>query len=207
MLGRPLVTGLFMGLALGRPWAGLTLGLWTEILWLSRPPLGGFISPNGGLAVSCALLASTLLARFFPLAPERPVLVLLFALIPPLAKMATGLEVLGREVAGRREERLELLESLPPPGPEPVFFWANLKGLLFTLLAALAGLTAGTGLVTLGAGLVIRLDPQWLWPLLDKLAPLIPLVGLSINAGRLPKSLFAYYFLGLAAALALLSLA
>jgi mannose/fructose/N-acetylgalactosamine-specific phosphotransferase system component IIC len=237
-----------MGLALSEIGVGLCLGLWTEILWLSRPPLGGFIAPNGGLAVSLGLLAWSLVVGLYPAAYNQSAQVLIFVAIAPLAALIATLEQLGRQIAARRAERL--LKSLEKDLPEedqlkqnlatnatnssqasqlghqpqprsnfpksqmtssplrraPSFFWANFQGLPFTLGGSLLIILLGSGLLTGLVSLCLQLDPPWLWPLLGKVAPFMPLVGLAINAGRLQKSLFIYYFLGLLAGLVALIL-
>ncbi|MDR1085334.1 MAG: PTS sugar transporter subunit IIC [Deltaproteobacteria bacterium] len=196
MLARPLVTGLLVGHVLDNPLAGLYLGLWTELLWLTRPPLGGVLTPNGGLAVSAALLAWSAVTRFWHTPPERPVLVFICILIPPVAVLATGLEKLSRRVSGKVEARLE--ENLAVGG-RVGFMWPNLKGLLFTLAAGLASLSLLAPILALFIIWNIKAEPAALWPFLDKLAPFMPLVGLTINIGRLRKSLILFYGLGLLA--------
>ncbi|MDR1546801.1 MAG: PTS sugar transporter subunit IIC [Deltaproteobacteria bacterium] len=190
MLARPLATGFLIGWATAQPQAGLTLGLWAELLWLARPPLGGFIVPNGGLAVSAALLAWGLAASpatgpDAALAAGRPTpgsLTLLFAAVPPLAHLAVNVERLARARSTRMVARLEaeLLEGASPP-----LLWYNLRGLLVTLAASLVFLAVSAaalaGLLKLAeAGL-----PAAAWAALAKFEPFAPLAGLTVLAENL----------------------
>ncbi|MDR1394721.1 MAG: PTS sugar transporter subunit IIC [Deltaproteobacteria bacterium] len=203
MLARPLAAGLLVGLASGHSREGLYLGLWTELLWLSQPPLGGFLTPNGGLAVSAALLAWSAASQFWTVPPDKGALVLIFLFIPPAAVLATGLEKMARSVSGRVEARLE--ESLSQ-GRRPFFMWSNLKGLLFTLAAGAASLAVFAALLALILSASLRLAPDFLWPLLSRAAPFIPLAGLALNAGRMDRKLAGPYILGLLAGAGYLAL-
>jgi mannose/fructose/N-acetylgalactosamine-specific phosphotransferase system component IIC len=207
MLSRPLGTGVLVGLALGRPEAGLTLGLWTELLWLARAPLGGFIVPNGGLAVSAALLGWSL--AFGPaidsatVGPDLPAeslarasLALVFAFIPPMAHLATLLETVARNGATKMVATLEddLARGLKPP-----LMWYNLKGLLTVLIGGLVYLTVvplvlAAALSTTGPTFSIET-----WTALGKLAPLVPLVGLAVLAENLRGRRLVHFLAVLAA--------
>ncbi|MDR1609119.1 MAG: PTS sugar transporter subunit IIC [Deltaproteobacteria bacterium] len=225
MLSRPLCVGLIVGWVLNEPISGLWLGLWTEILWLSRPPLGGFIAPNGGLAVSFGLLAWSLTKGFYPEAEDKSAIVLIFLAIPPIAALIAALEKLGRQRAALRASSLEKLlaapqvdqlveflsHNLPAQQAERIhervveehaqrpssLFWANFQGLLVTLGASLFSLLFGSWLLAGLINLLLRLDPPWLWPILSQTQPFLLLVGLAINAGRFPKGQYVYLLLGL----------
>jgi hypothetical protein len=108
MLGRPLVTGALVGACLGEPAAGLSLGLWTELLWLWRLTSGGYHTPNAPLALSAVLIA------LFGAGAEAPEdywarAVLGFALIPVLAQALIPLDKLLRKLSGARSRRLRRL--------------------------------------------------------------------------------------------------
>ena len=46
MISRPIVVGPIIGVALGDIPLGLAVGVLFEVLWLRRPPIGGFIAPD-----------------------------------------------------------------------------------------------------------------------------------------------------------------
>jgi hypothetical protein len=108
MLGRPLTTGVIVGAAISEPLAGLSLGLWTELLWLWRLTSGGYHTPNTPLALSAVLLA-----LFGEGAPGPPDFwaraVLGFAMVPALAQLLILPDALLRKVAARRSRRLREL--------------------------------------------------------------------------------------------------
>ncbi|MDR0621583.1 MAG: PTS sugar transporter subunit IIC, partial [Deltaproteobacteria bacterium] len=91
---RPLTAGLIIGAILGEIRFGLTLGLWVEVLWLARPPLGGAIVPNGALALAAAMtgVSESLFLLDAPLDPQKPLAPLALALIVPLAHCMTLIE-------------------------------------------------------------------------------------------------------------------
>ncbi|MDR0549124.1 MAG: PTS sugar transporter subunit IIC [Deltaproteobacteria bacterium] len=195
MVSRPLVTGLLVGAVLEQPKAGLILGLWTEILWVFRANLGGVLVPNGGIAVSAALLAFSILTRFDGAFPMDASLPLFFVLIPPVAYLALSLEMLSRRASKKGFYRLR--ETLAKG--KGVLFWANFKGLLFTLFASLAALVFFAPLLSLLVGLCLKLDPIWLGPALEKIAPCLPIVGLTIAVGQLSSRAVVFFVLGLGA--------
>ncbi len=80
MVSRPSVVGTLLGLATGRLLQGMQIGLWTELLFLDRNPMGGSIPPNGlvaaaggvlilgysGLEVSIAFVMGIMLGLIYP---------------------------------------------------------------------------------------------------------------------------------------------
>jgi mannose/fructose/N-acetylgalactosamine-specific phosphotransferase system component IIC len=225
-LSRPLVVGGLVGLALGQAPAGLALGLWTELLWLARPPLGGTIPPNGGLAVSAALLGFTIVLEgppelLAPLAlppeteaPPHPadplapgawtaLWVLAFATIPPMARIMTGIETIARR---RSVTRAKALKEAIIDGEATSLMAFQVSGLLVTL--GLTVLFLLGGLVAVGALLSLALAalPPWAWPPLDRLGPLMPVVGVAIMTDHLAGRHLAIFGLALAASMLLAAL-
>ncbi|MDR1039722.1 MAG: hypothetical protein LBR80_06045 [Deltaproteobacteria bacterium] len=105
MLGRPLVVGTVVGWTLSEPLAGLSLGLWTELLWLWRLTSGGYYTPNTPLALSAVLIALFGAGAPGP-ADWQAKAVMGLAMIPCLAQLLIRADVLLRRVAGRRSSRL-----------------------------------------------------------------------------------------------------
>jgi hypothetical protein len=216
MLGRPLVTGALVGAALSEPAAGLTLGLWTELLWLWRLNSGGYYTPNTPLALSAVLIA--LLAEGAPgPADPRARLVLGFALIPILAHLLIHLDSLLRRRAGERSRRLrERLLSLEAGGPEGVeearraapasFRREALLGIPETLLASVAFLAAAVPCVMGLAALLAALLPSHFWKPVAAFAPYAPAAGLLGIASSLSRPSLPPYLLGALAALLALAL-
>lgn len=203
MLSRPLVSGLLVGVVLGCPTAGLTIGLWTELLWLAVLPLGGHIPPNGGLAVSLMLTAYALAvdAQAFS-AESKAGLLAAFVLVAPVARLATVIERLSRRFL-RPDDFSE--KDLAADGYGLLIFLKNLKGLSLTfgltLVVAAVFTPVGAALIKVTAQAV---PPECL-PVINRLYPLIPLAGLMIMAASLPKKMFSSYLAAVAAGLFVLS--
>jgi mannose/fructose/N-acetylgalactosamine-specific phosphotransferase system component IIC len=176
-LSRPLATGFLVGLILNQTPAGLMLGLWTELIWLARPPLGGYIPPNGGLAVSTALLSLFAARLLHPaLTPGWPLIALTFAAVVPLAYFATGVEKLVRALADKLTDRLKKTIN---KGQRPVWtLWPGAIVLSATLALGLVFLAAGSLILTFGLDGAINHLPEPAWTILGKGAPFIPIIGL-----------------------------
>lgn len=56
MVSRPSVVGTLLGLVTGRLLEGVQIGLWTELLFLDRNPVGGSVPPSGLVAVASSVL-------------------------------------------------------------------------------------------------------------------------------------------------------
>lgn len=186
---RPLVSTSLVGLLIGRPLEGLTLGLWTEMLWMNRSPLGGHILPNGGLASSAAILglaAALQAAAADPKASEPAVLaaLLVMALIltPPLASLMSLVEITSRR---RAAVQARDFEAALTAGYDPSALYLQLSSLASTLGLTLAFLVVGA---VLTRGLMIlslsRL-PFHAWALLSKGALIAPLAALACMSDNL----------------------
>jgi mannose/fructose/N-acetylgalactosamine-specific phosphotransferase system component IIC len=197
-ISRPLVVGLLLGLILKKPSEGLTLGLWAEVLWLARPPLGGSIIPNGSLALAavlcglaaqdsravsdlCAMAESKGLTATFN-QPGR--LVLGLALIPPLAHLMNLVEPVTRNIGQRiHAEVVRRLEN-----DQELGLWSlNLKAISATFGAALPLICLGAALVAGVFWLASLVLPLSLWAALERFRPLTPVICLSFMAMGLSK--------------------
>ncbi|WP_345782780.1 PTS sugar transporter subunit IIC [Pseudodesulfovibrio pelocollis] len=92
LLERPLVIGLFWGLATGDVETSLCIAIFFELFWLDLIPVGTYIPPHLTVATFAALSLTT----FFGLDHPGRILFVLFASMP-LAWLGTRLEALLRE--------------------------------------------------------------------------------------------------------------
>jgi mannose/fructose/N-acetylgalactosamine-specific phosphotransferase system component IIC len=163
---------------LGRPTVGLALGAMMELIWISRPPLGGQIPPNACLT-SVIVTAGVLLCPF----DATPALLsagLLLGL--PLARLAAVLERRLRQV----NAYLTRLAMTAATGGRGDLVWPyNLLGLagmyLFSFLFVLVFLTAHT----LVLGYVYLRLPAFLISALSVMPPVFPLVGIAAALSNL----------------------
>ncbi|MDR1164681.1 MAG: hypothetical protein LBO66_02200 [Deltaproteobacteria bacterium] len=195
-LGRPLVTGAILSLILRRP-EGLCLGLWAELLWLWRLPVGGDYVPNGGLATSASLLGYSLAASHLGLAAPlaRPYLALTFALLPLLAHLAIPVDKIGRRLAHRAV--LSLASELEND-QSPNIACYNLRGLpqafgLGALFLFLASLLAAASLVAL----TLLVSQEAFWAPLSPLAAYAPTIALLAVSASLARPSYFPFALGL----------
>ncbi|MDR1050537.1 MAG: PTS sugar transporter subunit IIC [Deltaproteobacteria bacterium] len=194
-LGRPLLTGTAVGLILGLPLEGLTLGLWTEVLWLDRPPLGGAIIPNGSLAVASALAGLCLASGGPDLPAPGTILVPAMTLVPPLARLANLVEPATRLWSqGAHKDLEERLESDRPLG----LLRLNFLAVLLTWLAGLALAAAGSLLACAGLRLFAGLSPDSLLAVLAS-GPRAALACILFAALGLPKKRLAGFAAGFCA--------
>jgi mannose/fructose/N-acetylgalactosamine-specific phosphotransferase system component IIC len=204
-LSRPLVTGLLVGNILEQPIPGLVLGIWADLFWLRRHPLGGDITPNGGLAVAIGLISlfvTTRLHQVFPIS-LLPLLCLTFAALVPLAHLATWIERLVRTLANRFSQSLK--ESIIDGQDAVCTLWPNVAGLAATLVFSLIFLILGTASLTLileGARIIL---PVAAWLALGKMAPFIPIIGLAFLTQNLKPARLAIYIVIVLVSLALMS--
>ncbi|MDR1487117.1 MAG: PTS sugar transporter subunit IIC [Deltaproteobacteria bacterium] len=271
-LSRPLVTGLLVGLILELPAVGALMGMWAELLWLTRSPLGGLIPPNGGLAVSSALIAlfmmtyndwapgaappSTISFSFAGI--DWPLMALAFTAVIPLAHSATMIEKVVRVAADRFSENLNIAiakrcaahpSNHSEPALEPLEHSGHLDhlghlehldnqghldhsdhlnasapsessnhsasrhrhsnsicslrpvllSLLLTLALSAAFLIFGSALLTFFLILSREFVPAFLWLMLGKAAPFIPIIGLALMTEHLKGSKAIIYLFALTA--------
>ena len=132
MVSRPIVAGPVIGFLLGQPGVGIIIGGMAELLWSHQPPLGGFLAPDPGLG---AMIVTAGVSLVMPedASAFRPLIVLGFLLLPPLARLASGLEIIKRR---RNELLLQKAESAVSAGnlkaPHRLNILALGQGLLVT---------------------------------------------------------------------------
>jgi PTS system mannose-specific IIC component len=106
MLSRPIVCAPIIGWSVGDLEAGLASGILFELLWLRRPPVGGYIPPDASLA-SIATAAVSSLVRADTGAPLEPAVFLSFLFLFPVAYLGNGLDRRLRTDLGRIARRAE----------------------------------------------------------------------------------------------------
>jgi mannose/fructose/N-acetylgalactosamine-specific phosphotransferase system component IIC len=208
MLGRPLVTGLVLGLAVGRVYSGVWLGLSAELLWLATPPLGGQIIPNANLAVSAAFIAweqsgcAPAIALEAVRGPGQAALVIAFLTVPIWAKAMALVDIICRRLM---PPILARIRADLAGGREPHFLRRNLYG-LFINLALSGAVLAVAVFVNIE---VVRAAVSFASPAvllnLGFIFKFIPFVGLLGMAVFLEYRSFPFYLGGLLASLLALS--
>ncbi|MDR1314678.1 MAG: PTS sugar transporter subunit IIC [Deltaproteobacteria bacterium] len=218
MLGRPLVTGALVGLCVSEPLAGLSLGLWTELLWLWKLTSGGYYTPNTPLALSAVIIALFGAGAPGP-ADWQARAVLGFAMVPCLAHGLIRVDVALRRLAGARSERLRRLMARMEAGHDgqgcelgdgpdwmglenarslapKAFRRAALAGVPETFLASVAALAVMIPLARLAATALAAGLPDAFWGPVAAFAPYAPAAGLLGIASSLSRPYLAPYVLG-----------
>ena len=207
MLGRPLVTGLFLGLAVGRVDLGVWMGLSAELLWLATLPLGGQIIPNSSLAVSAAFIAW----EKSGLAPAEgrdaiigaeATLVIAFMTVPVWAKAMSLIDLGCRRLI---PPILALARADLDRGREPHFMRRNLYGLFFQLALSGAVLAVAAQINIQVIRAAVGLAPHDILTTLAFLFDILPFMGLLGMAVFLEPRSFPFYLGGLLASLLALS--
>ncbi len=99
MVSRPMIAAPVVSLILGDLRSGLATGILFELLWLRRPPVGGFISPDVTLASICtAAVASAFYVK--ESANLFPMVFLSFAFVFPLSFFGKKMDIILRKYLG-----------------------------------------------------------------------------------------------------------
>jgi PTS system mannose-specific IIC component len=106
MASRPMVAAPLVGWVTGDLSAGLATGVVFEMLWLRRPPIGGFVPPDATLA-SVATAAVAALVRQSVGTPVTAAVCLSFLLLFPVSLMGVKLDVLVRLILGSIARKVE----------------------------------------------------------------------------------------------------
>ncbi|MDR2934385.1 MAG: PTS sugar transporter subunit IIC [Candidatus Adiutrix sp.] len=208
MLGRPLVTGLVLGLAVGRVDFGVWMGLSAELLWLAALPLGGQITPNASLAVSAAFIAwaKSGHASAPPLEavgdPGQASLVIAFLTVPVWAKAMGLIDLVCRRLM---PPILSRVRADLAGDREPHFMRRNLYGLFINLALSGAVLAAAAFINIQVVGAAVDFASRAVLLKLCFIFNLMPFVGLLGMAVFLEQRSFPFYLGGLLASLLALS--
>jgi len=208
MLGRPLVTGLVLGLAAGRVDSGVWMGLSAELLWLAALPLGGQITPNASLAVSAAFIAweksgyASASALEAAGGPSQAALVIAFLTVPVWAKAMSLIDLACRRLM---PPVLDRVRADLAGDREPHFMRRNLRGLFLNLALSAAVLAAAAFMNMQVVRAVAGFASPALLLNLGFIFKLVPFVGLLGMAVFLERRFFPIYLGGLLASLLALS--
>lgn len=189
MISRPLPVSAVTGLILGEPVLGLVCGLYMELIWLARLPVGGAVPPDDTLAALASVAAATAFGREWPVEARAAAGVLIGI---PYGLIGRRLDIAARKANGKLCEKVRAgLTGGDEKAPGKAqargaanFFMAGLAG---SLLAAVTAkpLAAYANMLTAGKGRVA----------MEIMALILPLVGagtiLGSISGRIPKALFA----------------
>ena len=176
MISRPIVAAPLTGLVLGDLQSGLAIGLMTELLWLTRIPVGAAIPPDD---TQIAVGATTLVIVFGPLwgyaGPGLLILALLIAM--PLGKAGQWLDHLARSQNGRLQKRAEQILATGDYAQVERLHWQGVGHFAF------ASLITYLVIVTAGAVALYFLAPVFLSMLQDHsgwLRLVFPLSGIAV---------------------------
>lgn len=192
MISRPLVAGPAVGLLLGDPLTGLTIGMLLELLWLCRMPVGASI-PHDDTQVTIG--ATTLVIALSGTVGRGMGLTLCALLVAlPLGKIG---QVVERSVRSRNHRLQAAAQQALNHGELPAIERLHLLGLGNFALGAL---TTYTVIVLAGHWLIMAGAPYFL-DLLTKQADWIKLALILVGVATLLQALnvrraYALFFSG-----------
>jgi mannose PTS system EIIC component len=180
-ISRPLVSAPLVGWILGDLSAGLASGILFEMLWLRRPPVGGYIPPDSTLA-SIATAAVSAMVRAHTGLPLTATVFLSFLFMLPVAHLGKKLDGFLRVGLGALARRAEEVQRR---GPDRGIYVYGLAALALGFSCAFAALFS---VIILGASIVQELA-RHIPPLFIKALAygfyVVPLVGMAdMMAGR-----------------------
>ncbi|MFH0961022.1 MAG: PTS sugar transporter subunit IIC [Pseudomonadota bacterium] len=195
LLSRPVVVGPVVGWALGNVSTGLAVGALFEVLWLRRPPIGGFIAPEVTFSSSIAASAATIVGNetnFDIIA----LALLSFMLFMPLSFIGSRLDLVLRIGLGK----------LAIPSESAILDRSRTKILFYFIASLLLGFmvcfVAQIPLIIVGSlvlGKIVLAWPENMVPGLKLAYFVIPaLGGLDMLAGNLEKIPLALFLIGVA---------
>jgi PTS system mannose-specific IIC component len=195
-ISRPLVSAPLVGWILGDLSAGLASGLLFELLWLRRPPVGGYIPPDSTLA-SIATAAVSAMVRAHTGLPLTATVFLSFLFMLPVAHLGKKLDSFLRVGLGTLARRAE---EVLHRGSERGIYIYGLTALALGFCCALAALFPVIILGTVITQELARLIP----PLYIKACAygfyVVPLVGVAdMMAGPQYARYILLFILGFAA--------
>ncbi|MEN6624490.1 MAG: PTS sugar transporter subunit IIC [Smithella sp.] len=190
MISRPVVVAPFIGLLLNNIYAGLIIGVFVELFWIDRLPLGAYIPPNDTiaavLATSIAILAGQNQGGVSP-----QITALAFLLAVPFGIIAGKIDALIIESNNTlSDQALEDARTVNIKAIER----KNYLGLLKVFFVALIYLLAVQSILIPA---VIWIYPKLGLPIMKMLALLyhfLPLLGIAVavNTINLPYSILIY---------------
>ena len=109
MISRPIVCGPAIGWIAGDLSAGLASGIIFEMLWLRRPPVGGYMPPDGTLA-SMATAGVAAIVRGETGMPVTAIVLISFLCLFPVSHLGRLLDGILRSSLSRLARRAELIQ-------------------------------------------------------------------------------------------------
>ena len=200
LLGEPLFVGTIIGIVLGDPMTGLSLGAWFQLLWIHLLPEGAVTPPDGSVPTATAVALVVGLTPRVALPPQALVMVVMVLTIP-LGFVSRWLEIHLKDWFARLSEWVDVYayhgQTLSIARVVGLAVWAEwMKA---------AGLTA----VAVGAGMAVlpRIIASLPQPMCDGLALsywfIIPLgLAVMLELMNVPNKfrLFLLSFLGISLA-------
>lgn len=147
MLSRPLVAGPVIGWLAGDLKAGAAAGILYELLWLGRPPVGGYIPPDSTLAtIATAAVAGIVSVQWS--APVMPTVVVSFLALFPMAHMGRRLDTRLRMSLSQPAAWAEAIQRRSPGASLAKPMLSGLgRGFLYAFATLVPAITIGTFLV------------------------------------------------------------
>ncbi len=196
MISRPIVVGSIIGAVLGDIATGLAVGVLFEVLWLRRPPIGGFIAPDVTFAstVSASIAVIVRSQQHFDV---LALALLSFMLCMPLAFLGSKLDLIVRLCLGKMAiPSAEAIVERDSP-KVALFFVSSL------ITAFLICFVTQVPIIIIGAFVLnnfIKIWPQSLVEGLKFAYLAVPTLGaLDMLAGNLERSSLTYFLIGLVA--------
>lgn len=198
MFSRPIVAAPVVGWMLGDFDAGLASGLLFELVWLRRPPLGGFIGPDvtlGSMAVasvSAATKSQTDIALL-------PLVFLTFLLLFPVPFLGIKLDVVLRKYLGNLARKAEALQASGHDMTVLLYFGSALiagfsLAFMFLVSVSIMGSFIMSRIIVLAPPSLIRASGIAFF--------VVPLLGaMDLLAGLDPRPHAIFFISGLLAAL------
>ncbi len=175
MVSRPVVAGPLVGLVLGNVTVGVATAILYELLWLRKPPLGGYIPPDVTLA-SVATTAVAALVTTETGGSSLAVVFLSFVMLFPMCFVGAEVDRVHRKVLGRLARTTE--DALRHSGDSP-----HLTSFLLALLLGFALAASVLFPVVLGGCVLVRGAWLMLPPsgarVLECAFYMIPIVGVA----------------------------
>ncbi len=198
MVSRPLVAGPLVGLVLGNVTVGVATAILYELLWIGRPPLGGYIPPDATLAsVATTAVAACVAAETG--GPPLAVVFLSFVTLFPVSFLGAAVDRVHRKVLGRLARTTE--DSLRESGERSYmssFAWALALGFAWAVSLLFPVILAGCLLV----GGAWSMLPQSGARVLECAFYVIPAMGVAdLLASRDARPHRWYFVLGLCMAI------
>ncbi len=147
MVSRPVVAAPLVGFILGNTAAGVGTAVLFELLWLGRPPLGGYIPPD----VTLGSVATTAVAASVPIdggASTHSVVFLSFVGLLPLSFLGVRVDKFHRRLLGRVARSVECAQHKTGElAVMPSLGLALVTGFAFAFLLLFPAIVGGSYLI------------------------------------------------------------